>query len=432
MKYIYYFIGLAISLFCWPIILKAQSNKGINFQAIARNNSGLAIPNKLLNLRVSIKTDSNSSKNEYQEMMPVTTNALGLFSIVVGQMETNKTITVGPFENINWSKSDKYLQIEVDTIGDLSFINMGSQKINYVPFSFYADNVGAQNINGIIGLSQGGTGFDNLKDLKEFLAIDKINNTPDSLKPTSSLITSALNTKLNKTDTASLSTRINLKLNSADTLSLSNRIKTITKTDTSFLSTRIDGKLNKIDTASLSSRINKKINIGEIASTDITAALGYTPIRDDYGNFYDTAAQPALVSTATALKFSYIGLANNINVNNNTSGVPTKITVVHAGVYNVKYAIQMLKNEVGADIASVWIRRNGSAYLNTNVNFNITGSGIKNLLTGSYYVDLGANDYVELYYSIKNSNSIPTGTLLQSTPSRPATPSVYLTIDRIN
>ena len=229
-----------------------------------------------------------------------------------------------------------------------------------------------------------------------------------------------------------MSTRINLKLNSADTLSLSNRIKTITKTDTSFLSARIDSKLNKIDTASLSSRINKKINIGEIAATDITAALGYTPIRDDYGNFYDTAAQPALASTATALKFSYTGLANNINVNNNTSGVPTKITVVHAGVYNVKYAIQILKNEVGADIASVWIRRNGSAYLNTNVNFNISGSGIKNLLTGSYYVDLGANDYVELYYSIKNSSSIPTGTLLQANPSRPATPSVYLTIDRIN
>lgn len=432
MKAIYFFMGLTLLIFGWPSFLKAQSNKGINFQAIARNNSGQAIPNKLLNVRISIKTDSNSYKNEYQEIVPVTTNALGLFTIVVGQMDANKTITVGPFENINWSKSDKYLQIEVDTLGDLSFINMGNQKINYVPFSFYADNVGAQNINGIIGLNQGGTGFDNLKDLKEFLAIDKINNTPDSLKPTSTIITSALNTKLNKTDTSSLSSRINLKLNSADTLGLSNRIKSISKTDTSFLSARIDSKLNKTDTASLSNRINKKINIGEIAATDISASLGFTPIRDDYGNFYDTAAQPTLVSTATALKFSYTGLFNNISVNNNTSGAPTKITVLHAGVYNVKYALQILKNEVGADIASVWIRRNGSAYLNTNVNFNVTGSGIKNLLTGSYYVDLGANDYVELYYSIKNSNSIPTGTLLQSSPSRPATPSVYLTIDRVN
>lgn len=167
-------------------------------------------------------------------------------------------------------------------------------------------------------------------------------------------------------------------------------------------------------------------------AADILSALGYTPIRDDYGSFYDTAAQPALVSTATALKFPFIGFSNNIIVNNNSALAPTKITVLHAGIYNVKYAIQLLKNDVGADIASVWIRRNGSAYLNTNVNFNITGSGIKNMLTGAYYVELGSNDYVELYYSIKNSNTIATGSITQLTPSRPATPSVLLTIDRIN
>ena len=445
-KCIYFFTILSTLML--PLSIQAQSNKGINFQAIARNNNGQILPNKLLNVRISIKTDTNSIKNEYQEMMPVTTNALGLFTIMVGVLENNKNITVGPFENINWSKTEKYLQIEVDTLGDFSFINMGMQKINYVPFSFYADNVGAQKINGIIGLTQGGTGFDNLKDLKEFLAIDKINNTYDSLKPASTVVTGLLatklnsadtsklsariNLKLNSTDTLSLSNRINQKLNSVDTLSLSNRIKLVTKTDTSSLSTRIDSKLNKVDTASLSNRINKKINIGEIAAADISMALGYTPIRDDYGSFYDTAAQPALVSTATALKFSYMSFANNITVTNNTSGLPTKITVLHAGIYNVRYAIQLLKNDVGADIASVWIRRNGSAYLNTNVNFNITGSGIKNMLTGAYYVDLGANDYVELYYSIKNSNSIPTGTLTQLTPSRPATPSVLLTIDRVN
>ncbi len=432
MKKLYWCIFIILYTLFAPTSIQAQSNKGINFQAIARNNNGYIIPNKLLNIRVSIKVDTASSKNEYQEIVPVTTNALGLFTIVVGQYESNKNITIGPFENINWSKAEKYLQIEIDTLGDFTFINMGTQKINYVPFSFYADNVGAQNINGIIGLSQGGTGLDNLTDLKAFLSIDKIDNTPDSLKPTSALVTTALTKKLNALDTLKLSTRINLKLNSADTLSLSNRIKLVAKTDTSYLSTRIDGKLNKIDTASLSNRINKKINIGELATTDIITALGYTPIRDDYGSFYDTAAQPALVSTATALKFPFIGFSNNITVSNNSALAPTKISVLHAGIYNIKYAIQMLKNDVGADIASVWIRRNGSAYLNTNVNFNITGSGIKNMLNGSYYVELGSNDYIELYYSIKNTNTIATGSITQLSPSRPATPSVLLTIDRIN
>jgi hypothetical protein len=366
MKYscVWSYIILAIILI--PLKSKAQSTKGINFQAIARNNNGVIIPNKSLNIRLSIKADTNSTKNEYQEIVPVITNALGLFTIVVGAVENNKTITVGPFENINWSKVEKYLLVEVDTLGDFSFVNMGSQKINYVPFSFYADNVGAQNINGIIGINQGGTGVDNLKSLKELLSIDKISNTPDSLKPLSNLTTTALNTKLN----------------SLDTLSLSNRIKAIAK--------------------------------------------------EDYGSFYDTASQPALVATATALKFPFIGFSSNVSIVNNTALAPTKITVLHAGIYKVHYAIQLLKNDVGTDIASVWIRKNGSAYLNTNINYNVTGSGIKNMCTASYYVELGTNDYVELYYSVKNSNTIPTGNLVQLTPSRPATPSVLLTIDRVN
>jgi hypothetical protein len=331
-----------------------QTNKGINFQGIARDNNGYILANKSINIRISIKADTLSSKIEYQEITPITTSVLGLFTIVVGAYGTNKIVAVGPFENINWSIADKYLQLEIDTVGDLSFIYMGIQKINYVPYSFYADNVGAQNINGIIGIAQGGTGLDNLKDVKVLFNIDKINNTPDSSKPISSLALTAINDKLKKADTLSLSNRINLKLNSKDTISLSNRINNISLV---------------------------------------------SPVYD-YGSFYDTAKQAASnVSSATAIKFSFNGLLNNITVQPNTSGQVTKISVLHAGIYKVCYAIQMIKPDVGVDEASVWIRRNGSAYLNTNTNFNISGSGIKNLLSGSYLVDLGDNDYIELYFS---------------------------------
>ena len=365
----------------------AQTNKGINFQGIARDNNGYILPNKSINIRISIKADTLSSKSEYQEITPITTSVLGLFTIVVGAYQTNKIVAVGPFENINWSIAEKYLQIEIDTVGDLSFIYMGTQKINYVPYSFYADNVGAENINGIIGLSQGGTGLDNVKDIKILYNIDKINNTPDSSKPISNLALTAINDKLKKADTLSLSNRINLKLSGKDTISLSNRINSI---------------------ASLS-------------------------VVYDYGSFYDTAKQAAnAVSSATVLKFSFNGLLNNIAVQPNTSGQPAKITVLHAGVYKVSYAIQMIKPDAGVDEASVWIRRNGSAYLNTNTNFNIAGSNIKNLLTGNYLVDLGDNDYIELYFSVKNISTAATGTTAQASPSRPATPSVNIILQKLN
>jgi len=364
-----------------------QTNKGINFQGIARDNNGYILPNKSINIRISIKADTLSSKIEYQEITPITTSVLGLFTIVVGAYQTNKIITVGPFENTNWSIAEKYLQIEIDTVGDLSFIYMGTQKINYVPYSFYADNVHAQNINGIIGLSHGGTGLDNVKDIKVLYNIDKINNTPDSSKPISNLALTAINDKLKKADTLSLSNRVNLKLSGKDTISLSNRINNI---------------------ASLS-------------------------VVYDYGSFYDTAKQAAsAVSSATAIKFSFNGLLNNITVQPNTSGQATKITVLHAGVYKVSYAIQMIKSDLGADEASVWIRRNGSAYLNTNTNFTIAGSNIKNLLTGNYLVDLGDNDYIELYFSVKNISSVATSTTAQTSPSRPATPSAYMILQKLN
>jgi hypothetical protein len=364
-----------------------QTNKGINFQGIARDNNGYILANKSINIRISIKADTLSSKIEYQEITPITTSVLGLFTIVVGAYGTNKIVAVGPFENINWSIAEKYLQIEIDTVGDLSFIYMGTQKINYVPYSFYADNVGAQNINGIIGLSQGGTGLNNLKDIKVLYNIDKINNTPDSSKPISNLALTAINDKLKKADTLSLSNRINLKLSGKDTISLSNRINSI---------------------ASLS-------------------------VVYDYGSFYDTAKQGAnAVSSATAIKFSYNGLLNNISVQPNTSGQSSKITVKHAGVYRVNYAIQMIKPDLGVDEASVWIRRNGSAYVNTNTNFNIAGSNIKNLLTGNYLVDLGDNDYIELYFSVKNISTAATGNTAQASPSRPATPSVHIILQKLN
>ena len=364
-----------------------QTNKGINFQGIARDNNGYILANKPINIRISIKADTLSSKIEYQEITPIRTNVLGLFTIMVGAYEANKIIAVGPFENINWSIAEKYVQIEIDTVGDLSFMYMGTQKINYVPYSFYADNVSAQNINGIVGISQGGTGLDNLKDVKVLYNIDKINNTPDSSKPISNLALTAINDKLKKADTISLSNRINLKLNSKDTISLSNRINNMSSLSVVY----------------------------------------------DYGSFYDTTKQVAsAVSSATALKFSYNGLLNNISVQPNTSAQPTKITVLHAGIYKVYYAVQMIKTDVGVDEASVWIRRNGSAYLNTNTNFNISGSSLKNLLTGNYLVDLGENDYIELYFSVKNISSVVMGTTVQASPSRPATPSVYINLQKLN
>jgi hypothetical protein len=246
--------------------------------------------------------------------------------------------------------------------------------------------VGAQNINGVIGITQGGTGLDNLKDVKVLFNIDKINNTPDSTKPISNVALTAINDKLKKADTLSLSNRINLKLNSKDTINLSNRI-------------------NNISLAS--------------------------PIYD-YGSFYDTAKQQTAAATALSTKFNFSNFSNNINVTNNTSGLPSRITVVNPGIYNVKYSLQFIKSDAGTDDISVWVRRNSIAYANTHNVYTIQGSNAKNVVTASCWVDLGVNDYIEIYFSVKNTNSCVTGSAALLLPSRPATPSAIVSLQRVN
>ena len=475
--------------------LNAQINKGINFQGVARNSNGIILANKIIALRLSIKNDSINGVIEYQEIKSITTNAIGLFSVVVGSKQDRNIISIGNFENINWSNTEKYLQVEVDVTGELYFSSIGIQKINYVPYAFYADKVDAVNINGVVGVKKGGTGFDNLKDFKIMAALDKVNNTPDSLKPSSLYTLIALNEKLKKSDTAWLSNRIDLKLNKSDTTNLSNRIEfKLNKYDTNYLSNRINQKLNlsdtikiynkinqiplidttslgqrinfklnksdtnhlsnrinqklnlsdtikiynkisaitSIDTTSLSNRIDNKISVGSLTKTAVTNALNYTPVPNDYGSFYDTAKQVTPITTASVVKFNFMNFANNINITNNTSGIPTRITASNAGLYNIKYTLQFIKTDAGNDEVSVWIRRNSSAYANTNNTYTITGLGIKNTVSNSFFVALDDDDYVEIYFSVKNINTSLASSNPQLTPSRPATPAAVVSIQRIN
>jgi hypothetical protein len=212
-----------------------------------------------------------------------------------------------------------------------------------------------------------------------------------------------LNDKLKKADTITLSNRINQKLNVTDTLKLSNRI---------------NQKLNNYDTISLSNRIN---------------AINIVPIINSYALFYDTSKQSTLVSTATAIKFGLQQFSNKISISNNSVGSPTKISVSETGIYQVNFNLQFIKLDINNDELNIWLRKSNAGILNTTLNFQILGGGVKNNIAGLYFIELNAGDYFELFYSIKNVNSNLMGSLSTSiTPSKPATPSAMISIHAIN
>jgi uncharacterized protein (TIGR02145 family) len=215
--------------------------QGINFQGVARSANGTILSSQKISLKLSIITGVSTNTPDYMETRSVETNAQGIFSIVIGDI--GAITTIGAYANIDWKNNIKFLKVEMDPNNGTNFISMGTTQLQYVPFSYYANGVDAANVAGVLPVKSGGTGVASISDLKVALAIDKVNNTTDIEKPISALTQAALDSKLSKSDTASLSNRIDAKLNKLDTASLSNRINT--------LSSKIDNQASLFTTLNI-------------------------------------------------------------------------------------------------------------------------------------------------------------------------------------
>ena len=92
----------------------------------------------------------------------------------------------------------------------------------------------------------------------------------------------------------------------------------------------------------------------------------------------------------------------------------------------------MIKSDFGNEELSIWIRKNSAAYPNTHQVYTIQGGSVRNSFMGNYFLDLGEKDYLEIFYSVRNANVILMSSPTLNNPSRPATPSAYLFIEKIN
>jgi hypothetical protein len=376
-------IKIIVLLFLYQIGW-SQNHKGIAFQAVARTSNGVIMPNKLMQIRISILKDTLEEEILYQELKSVTTSPLGLFTILIGAAEPAKIITIGAFEKINWTASTYFMRVEIDPENHLQFIRIGQQQIQYAAYAFSADHVLSENVQGILSIPQGGTGVNNIPAFKLALQLDKVNNVPDSLKILSKASIQALALKLDKKDTASLS-----------------------------------------------NRINQKLNKGDISASELALSLGFLPFETHFGAYTDTAKQIALVNTATAVKWRDTIAQNQVAIGLNSSLERTRLLVVKAGTYLVQYSLQVNNTQIANDEISVWIRRNGAAYPNTLRQLLTGAVGVKNIFSGQTMVVFGEDDYLELFFSVKHNQTQLLKTSTLTNPSRPATPSAQISLFRI-
>jgi len=324
------------------IISNTQAQTGLNFQGVARTSNNVILASQPISLRLSILQGGATGAVEYSETRKVTTNAQGLFAVVIG--DADATIIIGSFNTINWKNTPKFLKIEMDAAAGNNFINMGTTQFQYVAYAQFASSVDAENIAGVVPITKGGTGTNTLTGLKSSLGIDKINNTADADKPINTKTQTALDLKLNAADSikytkqsytdSSLITKLKLSdtaimLSSRigkDTLNLSARINA--KASLLDLTTGLALKANTSDiTISLASKVDK-VNGKELTSNDYTtaekiklAAITGTNTGDQDLSGYATTAGLATKANATDLT---TGLALKASISDVTTSLALK------------------------------------------------------------------------------------------------------------
>ena len=253
----------------FPVFAIAQAPQKINFQSILRNSSGELIGNGSVSLRISILSGTITGTSIYSETHAKTTDAGGLMSLQIG----SGTVLSGVFGDINWGSSAHFIQLEADFSGGSNYVVLGTQELMSVPYALYASktDTSALNLTSRLATKLNVTDTTSLSNRinakapinspiftgtvggisKTMVGLSNVDNTSDVNKPISTATQTELSNKLNKTDTSLLNlvSRFETKLNIADTSNMLLAYKT-----------GLNSKLNKTDTASLSERINTKLN----------------------------------------------------------------------------------------------------------------------------------------------------------------------------
>jgi len=130
----------------------AQAPALFNYQGVARNPVGNVLANKNITVRLTIHDGTASGPSVYSETRTMTTNAFGLFNILVGSAGASNV--TGTIPGVNWLVGDKFLQVEIDPEGGSAFINVGTSQLASVPYAFTA---GTATPGGPAGGDLGGT-----------------------------------------------------------------------------------------------------------------------------------------------------------------------------------------------------------------------------------------------------------------------------------
>lgn len=114
--------------------------QGINYQAVARDATGVELANQALTVQLSVITGSSTGPVSWQETHAVTTNDFGVFTAVIGQGASTGSGSSATFEEVDWGSATHYMKVEINT--GSGYVDMGTNELLSVPYALMAPDDG--------------------------------------------------------------------------------------------------------------------------------------------------------------------------------------------------------------------------------------------------------------------------------------------------
>ena len=102
-----------------------------------------------------------------------------------------------------------------------------------------------------------------------------------------------------------------------------------------------------------------------------------------------------------------------------------------AGIYNIQFSAQFDKNDSGDDRVQIWLQKNGNNIANSNTEMTLVGNNGKHVAAWNFVVQASAGDYYEIAWHSADTAVFINYIAAASTPTRPAIPSVILTVTQV-
>lgn len=110
----------------------AQAPEKMSYQAVVRDSGANLVSGQQVGMRISILKDAVAI---YEEIQTPMTNANGLVSIVIGD------VNLTAFADIDWSTGTYFIKTEIDPTGPLTnYTITGTSQLLSVPFALHATN----------------------------------------------------------------------------------------------------------------------------------------------------------------------------------------------------------------------------------------------------------------------------------------------------